>query len=724
MDENQLKMYIYQTKIMLIFFSSFEMLKSSVDQQMNSNSETDKTQALKIFNIVESYLNYEDVYNAQRNIDKSMYTLNKLLKNEFNEKHIEKLSELIASLEKIKLQIKDNFSNNYKKYYELKKIINKKEEYSLDNVNIIRKLPDKPIDEYDFNFLSELTLLTGGSTKEIKEATKKFNTLTFKNTLKRLYHEQPFYFEQAFGNADIFTQKKALDIIKDYHKHNEVSKDEDEALQSLIGLNILSDIDTLANKYTSKISIHQAFDALVLLLKNNNNPNVILKILNENIIMDTLFNISVSSGDPNYGLRNLFMEAHYPFNELLLKKYTSLKSKDGKDAALAISSLMNHEDFKKAFDKLKIAKETLTFKTHVEDLLAHLVTAEPSKAIVKDLERVVDGLINRELYSLDVMSQQDFLEILNHLYYYRNKYNDYDGFEKLDLKLESYFNIRLKDELENSNGIYHVNSEEVVYGLSPGDIWIDVNNLVRKHNIKTIETFNLKYENSAFTFKKNGKIKKLEDEDFSNLKYVGKDEITINAFDNDKRGFEVYIHGVYSRMIRDLFKNKCQFQKETIEKGFMSKKEIPGLSDLDIKRIKKIVIESITLSTLYVKSPTVFSNLYVRKVGQILETLEKVSASYKEIEKYVDFHDNEDLLHIFRVRGYANRLLKETKSLSIQHPEKVMKHADAFLHLIAYRGIEEAQIAIEEGKVDNSHENVPAILHEKMEHVEQKKKIK
>ncbi len=182
-----------------------------------------------------------------------------------------------------------------------------------------------PISKEDLGFLNDIAMVSVKKGEFLSDYSKHFNTHNYKTRINRLYHTVPYYFEQAFSNIDVKLQSIIIDIVEDDFKRDRMNEAKEEAIKYLKDLYVLSTIDTSANKMASKVSDHQAFEMFLNILEKNNNTNIIKKILKDDIIMKTLFEVSTKSSGSNYGFRRLFTAARHPYDQIIMKKFMQVK---------------------------------------------------------------------------------------------------------------------------------------------------------------------------------------------------------------------------------------------------------------------------------------------------------------------------------------------------------------------------------------------------------------
>jgi len=666
-----------QIEVFCAFIIDFNNINATVSKMMASDNETEKQRALKIHKILSTFIvntTSADDLLANLNLEISDPRINKLLnyaKKKLNTNKEATYKSVLYHYSKLNKSVNPKISQ--------KKIVIEE----IDNESTINADPFVPISNQDLNFLNKIAKLSISNTVEIREANKNFKSLNFKNKVDELYSAKAYYFEQVFANTDVQIQRKLLNIIKERHLIHKPKTEEIEAYNSLVDINTLSDIDTLALKTSSNVSDHQAFEAFSKILKRNSNPNIIKKVLKENIIMTAMFKTNATSISPYYGIKKLFISAIYPYNEVIIKRYMQLMEKDEFELSEIIVELSKDPVFKQTYDVYQKGQETKLFLKFAEDIIAELYLNNVNETLINKVLQVIKGFSNRGDYSFTIFPQDIMFRMLDDIYYYvvtNELFNQVD----LKLALDNYLYIRVSAALLSESNPYSVTSNTIVYGITASDLWLAFHKMIYTYNINWINKYYLKYnEIDILTFTPNNLLQPISEKvDGSDLKHLPNNESLIICAKSGSQNFDMYLYDIFTRISKGIFYNRINITIKRTEGSIFRKKEYLGLIKTDEVKIRKFFTDYITFETLANIDTRYFVNVYKRKITTVLKNLLSIESSYEEITQFVDAKELTTILGIFKSRDSLEKLLKKAIRYENSDEESLLiKHSSDFFDL-------------------------------------------
>ncbi len=168
----------------------------------------------------------------------------------------------------------------------------------------------------------------------------------------------------------------------------------------------------------------------------------------------------------------------------------------------------------------------------------------------------------------------------------------------------------------------------------------------------------------------------------TDIKNLPSKQLCIICADVDNKGFDIYSHGIYSRMFRALLNGNLSITVKRIESKNFKKLEYPGVNPSDEANIRKAINDYLVLSTLVRKDTELFLTVYWRKVSDFLDALVNVKTSYETIVKHVDMAFDKEILKIFDNKASAMRLMNEYDKITKNAKRvQIIQHMEEFLKL-------------------------------------------
>jgi len=669
-----------QIEIFCIFVIDFNKINNSVKSMINSDNVDEQARAKRTHSIINEYMF------GTRSIDDVIIRIDVMKNNE-------RLNGLVNYVKHIANNDKDEMfqklNSNLSELNQTIEIVKQKATEGIiaeiENEEVIAADPSVPISPDDLRFLNKIAKLSIHNTREFREANRDFNSFAFKSKIIALFSAKAYYFEQVFSNADVKIQKKIMFIIEEHMQSKGRKEEEMKSYKSLVDINILSDIDTLANKTASNVSDHQAFEAFTSILNKNVNENLIRKVLRENIIMTAMFNTNAKTIGNNYGFKKLFINAVYPYNEVVVHRFMQLMEVDQAKIDFIVKKLMNEDEFKKAYESYQKSNQTKLFIEFADELMLDINSNMVDDTVISKLIKLMDGFINREEYCQFILPQVNVLSMLNDIYYYIIHNGLEEKHPDLVERIMKFYSVRIKNELESIDNPFHVQDDTIIYSMTSSDIWYDINHLMADLHADDIDKIYLKYNEITFLeFSKGEKLIPLDNQvDHTELKYLPKNEAMIICSDVDDKNFDIYVFGLYSRIIRGLLKSRIHIDIKKIEGSGFRKKEIPGLEKVDEIKVRKVLIDYMTVKILLKKDNQLFVGVYKRKVESILKTLLEINLTEKELEQFVHIKGLESYLDIFKKKTAISRIYNKYKAFDKRvDADQLVIHSESFVNLV------------------------------------------
>lgn len=676
---NDLQMNDNRLQIFCTFIVGFGTLRETVKEMALSKDPSEQKRAEEICDIiVEMMVGTKSIYELTNKLkvdteSPKVSALVDFVKNQLSKEEDDFLLQLNEQMDYLKREITMNLQTHKRTIIE-----------GLDDIDVITSDSSVPITSDDLHFLNELAAVSIKEGEFLSDYSKYFNTLAYKSKINKLYHMNPYYFEQAFSNIDVRLQSVILEMVNNDLKYDRGNSAKNEAIQSLEDLYVLSTIDTSANKMSSKVSDHQAFEMFLTILEKNNNSNIIKKILKDDIIMKTLLEVSTSTSGNNYGFRRLFTSAKHPYDELIMKKFKQVKHYNEQNMKIIVSDLCRDSNFKNSYDIYNKAEKTKSFKIIISATLEAMATTEINAELIQSVVHVIREFNNLEDYSEYILPITDVYDVMKEVYKHVIASDLFDEFPNLTEAIESFYSYRVHHDHNERRSRFKVTEKIAIYGITPEDIWFDFHKIIHEYNITDYTHVYLKYGSmKSFEFEVKGMMtiygKQLTTTDMKNMP---SNHMSLICADVDVKGFDVYIYGVYNRLFKALLKDNLVIAISRIEGGKFKKVEYAGLVASDDANIRRAVSDFFILSTLVKKDPDLFMTLYWRKVGNLLDSIVNTRASYEKILKHTKIGFGIEVLNIFKHKSSAMRLYNEHSRI-INKAKKVQidLHMQEFLAL-------------------------------------------
>lgn len=650
---DDLEIYNNQIKIVCAFIYDSKEIINKVTTLKESDSTIMKQRAEKIYKILEQFISrcetIDDLFNTIGEIDED-----------------EKLKLLIDSL-KTKIN-----QNQLKEIKESLKIL--EENFVIDpefDTDIVEDLLN-PIHRSDLVFLSKLSNTNLKSNNKNGFKDEDFGTATVRNKMFELYHQAPYYFEQAFSNASVQAQQYILNIIQEkIDKKNDLMVTE---FNNLADLYFLSNIDNLILKVKSANSRYQAFNKIITLFNANDKHKLIKKILKENVILKEIFNME--QGKQNSSFQKLFTAAAYPYNEIIIRKYKILMNKSEEEMAIILTELSKDQYFKEAYQNYLNAANTVKVKDFIDSFFESI--NDLSLELLKEkVLKIFDILMMQTKFNKDIINNSTCVEYVSDLQQIIIKYNLFKD-KKIKNKVDNYFIYKLDLHLNNKKE--NQKNSTSIHGITPYDIWYDLQVILKENNIENYDKIFLKYTDKySYEFEKNGILKTSDRElSLSEIRVLPENIGCIVCADADAKQlnlFDIYINRMYQRIFKLALKDKLSVRHVEAKKNiFKSQEEEFGTKEEG--DLRKLIHDYAAIKFLVQKDKEFFKSFYIQRVRILLKDILTFSEKY-DIDKYANLDFNDDYLNIFRDTKEINDLLKKYNDTSTD----INEHIEKFINL-------------------------------------------
>lgn len=664
---------VKQIEIFSAFVLDFHKMKNVVAQMVISSNEMD----IKRVEMMCGYI--ADIIHNSNNAEDILTKIESVEANE-------RLNKLLNVVKAMILKEKDLFYmhvvENYKLLDQLIELNHLKR--NVDEIfseNVISSDAKVPINEDDLNFLNWIAKLSVENRKEMEEAERTFKRLEIRDRIRSLYFKNAFYFEQVFSNADVDIQRKILMMIRDFHDVSEPSEDQVEALQNLEDISILSDINALAIKSKSNVSDHQAFDAFCKILKKNTNKKLINKILRENLIMTSMFKTNSSTLGENYALRKMFISARYPYNKVIIQRYMQLLEKNEAEMALIFKFLKKDFEFNKTYEKYVKSEETSEFKKLALKIVQQLVEDDMSDGTLESLTFVVESFIMMDKHDTDILTQKDVFIMLEQIYYYCVRNRLFTKELPLIKMLDNFRHARIESELKDKKSLYALEDKTVLYGVTPSDLWYDINRFIVTFDFSFIKKIYLKYDEINFFIFEVGEPFMIfgKNQPRPNFDKLEPGEILIICADVDKANYELYFYGLYNRIARAFIADRIMVQAPNVITSLFKKKVTPGIEKEHEIRLRKIIVGILTMQILSLMPQPEFSYIYSKKIRPLLDELLANQITNQEFKAFVTIQDLTYQFFDLEDKSVVGILINQFNKFGLEAGlDELMMHAKAF----------------------------------------------
>lgn len=540
-----------------------------------------------------------------------------------------------------------------------------------------------PIEGKDLQILNEIAMANVSKNRLVSDYAKKFKVPEVRDTIRRLYHQAPYYFEQAFSNTDVNVQFVLLEIIRDDYKRDSKNQEKIEAFDALNDLHVLSTIDTTANKMTSKVSDHQAFELFLSTLAKPNNDYIVWKLINDDVILNTLFDISTRDLESYYGFRRMFTVARYPFDSMIVEKYKRLKKINPDMFKAIVRDLSKDDAFRLSWENYMKTERTKDFMKSLEQMREGLTRKELTHDELYGLIFALQQFSTPELYNQDILTYDFMATVLEEVYYFIIRNNLYDKYSEIDIELRRYLGHRIDCALNATRLKYKNYGGEATFAVTVHDLWYDIHRMMHRYGFSG-EWFYLRFDEETCYRFQYGQPVVLHEGRMSarDVKALTTKEYYIDCSNRDGRGFDQYIFNLYGRIVKAFMADKVSTKLRELKTARFRKVEIPGLSVRDDQRLKKGIFEFMTLLFLWEKDSELFLHVYRRRIDGLMRALGTMEMPMDVARDYIRVTSNDWVLNIFNYKSFIKRLRSEWEMLSKSDNLALTKeHAKRFFEL-------------------------------------------
>ena len=677
-----------QIQILYTFVASYETLTKTVKEMALSGDPANYVKAEAICNIIADF-----VYDISE-VSTLVEALNKLV----IEPKLKPLRDnLIDQLQKNEGTILVVMTSNYQKLIDIlllrdtirpstAPVLDEDEQalYQFTKNPIIKVDPGQPIASGDLLVLNEIASANVSKKRTLSDYSKQFRKPETRAAIKRLYYEASYYFEQAFSNADVSIQGLLLEAVREDIKKSNNDQVKAKALEDLEDLHILATIDTSANKMTSKVSDHQAFELFLSALVKNNNDYIIRKLVNDDIIMDTLFNISTRDKDNYYGFRRMFTMARHPYDALILNKYIKIR-KLGLDRFKAIvQDLSRDAMFKASYENFLKTEKTISFIATIDEIKLELQQPTINHELLYKICMVIEEFTDLEVYNDDILTTDFVMNFVTAVYTYMITNNTFGKDELIEKSLEKFFDYRVRHMLTSTRTTAASFGGDDTFGITPSDVWYECHRLIHRYKIQGVHSIVLRYaKEESYRFEVGGLLESLQVSDGQDrLKKLAKSQLSFNCFNIEGTGFEHYVFNLYGRMVKGLMATSIVTTLASVKTTTFRKIQVPGISVNDDKNLRKAIINYMTLKYLWEKNPKLFLHIYKTRANGILRAINAIEKSPAQMKPFLEMHTNAWVLGLFNKNATVAKLSDELDKLSRGGRDQLyVSNAEAFFQL-------------------------------------------
>lgn len=651
-----------------------EAIMSTMEQMRSSDKPEQQERAEQIFNILNGYYSKPEKFTRdieQLNMDNKMIQLATMVGTIFFD------------------QDNPKFKLAFRKYNQLKKRYEK-----FDDELFIRTEPDKPIANSDLVFLNNMAAITADTPQEVGMLNL-FSDRTFKSRVAKLYYTQPYYFEQAFCNIDVLVQDKLMGILDSDEEKNLRFSDpkRKDAYQFLEELYMISAIDKKLIKSDVKFSKDKAFESLKNLLKNKDKTKTVSILLNDDTIMNAVFNYKYNNKDSLSTLKLLFVDAIYPYNDLLLKRYMQLQNRTEEGLKKDFEDLMGDAGFARAYNRYDRIKIVEVLKKDSEILMIELKAEECSDNTINEIVDVITAYEDYIDPIPEMLSGPEIHGYMKQIYEYINT-NDLYGNTSIQKAINSYFMRRIKSEfIDNTSLTKNVNQMESTNIITHYDIWFEINKLIKLFKNDSIEKVYLKFPDITYEFQPFGEMDTSSRTMLrSEMQSLSKTALGVDMSLERIKAIDVYLYREYLGIFRQLVDADSQVDlgEEVVNKSLFGKSTVTrdpsALYEEDIDKIKQIMAIYVANVYLLEKDEDIFLERFSSVVPPMLRDLYTMKKGNKTVRKHIQLNHNAYLLDLFALsRSDMEQMHKSIKTYTDNFFTKGLKEtAKKYVNMIEH----------------------------------------
>lgn len=709
---NDLKQDNRKLQIFYTFVSNFDTLKKTVGEMVVSNDADDFMRAEGILNIIAEFT--YDIVNIQSVIDKlkSLHCDERLqpLYNDLVQKLYSQQDSILMQMTArqqilmdvlLKKDVSDrqvadsgsthadalgaaegDDSDGENKY--VGRVAQSGFMKSRVSDRIIKRRKGISIEGHDLTVINDIASATVSKGELLSDYAKKYKTPRIRDIITRLYHESSYYFEQAFSNTDVNIQFIILEILTEDQQKDQKNDAKKQALSDLQDLHVLSTIDTSANKMTSKVSDHQAFELFLSALSKNDNDYIINKLISDDIIMKTMFSISTRSKEANYGFRRMFTTSKHPYDGIIVDKFKKLMDVSQPMFLAVIKDLSRDDSFKKAYQNYMKTEQTKTFLQVLIDCRNYLFEDELTNEMIQGIDYVLKEFEHVDRYNHDLLTYELMNDVLEGIYWYIIRKDAYDKYPLLHASLAGFYRYRVLDSLNSTKRTIRDFGGEKTFGITHTDMWYDCHKMIKHYGWNHIEKLYIRYgKDEVYEFELGSMLRICEKKPASlTSTSLPAGHFSMLMSNSDKQGFDQYIYNLFSRIIKMFMGDHIHTTLTSVKSSMFRKIEIPGLSVRDDQRIRKAILDYMTLLYLWRKDEDLFLHVYRRRISPLLDTLSAIRISYENMMPFVEVDSNRWILTLFSHKGLINRMLNDFERIGESGKDSLIKvHGASFFAL-------------------------------------------
>lgn len=649
-----------------------EAIMATMEQMRGSEETVQKERAEEIYNILNGYFTKPDKFTKD------------IEKLDMDNKRIQ-LATIVGSI--FFDQDNPKFKLAYRKYNQLKKRYEK-----FDDDLFIRTESDKPIDNGDLVFLNNMAAITADNPQEVS-LLNIFNDRTFKGRVTKLYYTQPYYFEQAFCNIDVLVQDKIMTILSSDEEQNLRFSDpkRKSAYQFLEELYMISAIDKKLIKSDMKFSKDKAFESFKNLLRNREKTKTVSILLKDDTIMNAIFNYKYNNKDSLSTLKLLFVDAIYPYNDLLLKRYMQLQNRTEEGLKKDFADLMGDAGFARAYNRYDRIKIVEVLKKDSEVLLLEMESNEVSDSTITEIVNIISAYETYIDPIPEMLSGPDIHGYMRKIYEYINTHDLYENTE-IQEAIDSYFIRRIHSEfIESTSLTKNVNRMESTNIITHYDIWFEINKLFKLFKNETIEKVYLKFPDITYEFEPFGKMDTSSRTMLrSEMQSLSQTSIGVDMSLERIKSIDVYLYREYLGIFRQLIDTDAQIDlgEEVVNKSLFGKSTVTrdpnALYEEDMDKIKNMMAVYITNVYLLKKGEDIFLERFSKVAPPMLRDLYTMKKTNKTVRKHIQMTHNDYLLDLFALsRSDMEQMHKSITTYTENFFTKGLKEtADKYIKLI------------------------------------------
>lgn len=660
-----------QFTIFCSFILNPDSIMKTVDKMQQSRDKEQQDRAVMIYKIIASY------FEGRRNFRVDM---GKVVKD--------------AKLRKVANQVEEYLVNTKGHHMQMAKarfkVLQEKIQDTEKDMIITREV-ENPIEHSDLVFLNQLAAITANTMEDVNKLTQ-FSDRYYKQRIRDLYHKNPYYFEQAFCNTDILVQERILNILESESERSARARDEKKkaAYEFLEELYLVSSIDTKMLKSNAKFTKDKAFESFLKVIQNKEKSKTTSILINDDSIMKAILDYKYNNKGSLSTLKHLFINTRYPYNRILLEKYTKLMKRTAAGLRKDLQLLTADEKFAEAYNKFSKIEDIEILKENSAAFVDNLDEMEPCDELLFNISQMIKGYCEYIEPIDEILSVEEMKMYIAAFFRYVVKHKLYFTNAELTKTIDDYFVKCVSNEfyLKKSADKFK-RAKNATSSIGPDDMWFEVNRVLYMLGDHGTKKVYLKFPDATYEFVPYRMLHVSDNMMMrSDMKSLPEDELGVDITLERIKTVEIYMNQIYQRIVEKAVLKDININVSPVQtKGMFKKTVVESPDELyeeDAKQIQTAIVDFMAMWLLIQKDKEMFVNRYLTTSPEILRNIYKLNKSYKVIHDNITAQKSDYVLNIFKIKKHdMEQLHNDIRKYSQNNFMKgVYETMDRYLELI------------------------------------------